>query len=151
MNKKTLSYLGYTGSVEVSVEDDCLFGKILFIDDLIVYEGETPGKLEAAFKEAVDRYIAYCKSKGKNPNKPYSGSFNVRIGEERHRAASIAAAENGQNLNDFVSTAIDEKLNQRQPKIQIRTAYKNQSHTQSSYNEDIAYQWRDQSQNQLRH
>ena len=33
-----LFYKGFTGSAEVSIEDQCLFGKIEFIGDLITYE-----------------------------------------------------------------------------------------------------------------
>ena len=35
---KLLEYKGYYGSTDVSVEDGALFGKILFINDLITYE-----------------------------------------------------------------------------------------------------------------
>ena len=40
---KTLIYKGYIGSVEISDEDNCLFGKVLDLpkDTMISYEGET--------------------------------------------------------------------------------------------------------------
>lgn len=105
--KSSLSYKSYTGSCEVSFEDECLHGKILFIDDLITYEGETPKELESSFREAVDRYLDYCKKAGKSANKPYSGSFNVRVGPERHRQAVVAAHAHDMGLNEFVAKAID--------------------------------------------
>lgn len=107
MSKANLSYKGYTGSCDVSFEDECLHGKILFIDDLITYEGETPKELEESFKAAVDRYQEYCKKTGKPANKPYSGSFNVRVGPEKHRQAAIAAVCHDISLNEFVAKAID--------------------------------------------
>ena len=36
-----LKYRGYYGSIEVSTEDNCLFGTLQFIRALINYEGET--------------------------------------------------------------------------------------------------------------
>ncbi|HBL97182.1 MAG TPA: toxin-antitoxin system HicB family antitoxin, partial [Psychrobacter sp.] len=39
-NKQYFSYKGYTGSIEVSTEDLCLFGKIQMIQDLVMYDGE---------------------------------------------------------------------------------------------------------------
>ncbi|WP_038292220.1 hypothetical protein [Zooshikella ganghwensis] len=53
----TLSYKGYHGSVEVCTEDNILFGKVLFINPLVSYEGESVKALQEAFKEAVDDYL----------------------------------------------------------------------------------------------
>ena len=73
-----LTYKGYTGTIEASIEDNCLHGQILLIDDIITYEGTTVENNKAAFEEAVNRYLAYCEKTGKPANKPYSGTFNVR-------------------------------------------------------------------------
>ena len=69
MDKQTISYRGYEGSIETSVEDECLRGKILFINDIITYEAETVPALKAAFQEAVERYLDYCKATGRAPDK----------------------------------------------------------------------------------
>ena len=80
MNTKVFeAYKGFTGSIEISVDDDCLFGKILYIDDLVNYFAKTPKELEIEFKKAVDDYLAFCKSEGVSPNKPFSGSSNVPV------------------------------------------------------------------------
>ncbi len=113
MTVNKLAHAGFTGSFEVSLEDDCLIGRVLFIDDIITYEGETVAELTANFKAAVDRYLAHCKKTGKLANKPYSGTFNVRIGSELHRAAAIAANDATINLNEFVAQAIQSAVNQR--------------------------------------
>lgn len=106
MAKNKLNYKGFTGSSDVSLEDDCLIGRIQFIDDIITYEGETVSELATNFNAAVDRYLAYCKHTGKPAGKPYSGTFNVRVGPELHREAAIAADEDSINLNEFVAGAI---------------------------------------------
>ncbi|SFP68333.1 hypothetical protein SAMN05216229_104302 [Geopseudomonas sagittaria] len=36
-----LQHQGYYGSIEASAEDNCLFGKLLFIRALVNYESET--------------------------------------------------------------------------------------------------------------
>jgi len=53
---KTLNYKGYIGSVEVSEEDNCLFGSVLDLpkDTAITYEGETVQELRNDFENAVD-------------------------------------------------------------------------------------------------
>lgn len=101
-----LKYKGFTGSAECSVEDVCLHGKVLFIDDLITYEGETVTEIKAAFEAAIDRYLAYCEKTGKPANRPYSGSFNVRVGADLHRHAAECAQRTGVKLNEFVVNAI---------------------------------------------
>ena len=110
MNNEKFSYKSYTGSIEVSVEDSCLHGEILFIDDIITYEGDRVEELQTSFKEAVERYVSYCKETGKPANKPYSGTFNVRIGEELHREAAKQACLEGKKLNEFVTQCIQKNL-----------------------------------------
>jgi len=106
MAQPELTYNGYTGSIEVSVEDDCLHGRIRFIDDLVTYEGGSVSEIRAAFQDAVDRYLAHCQRVGKSANKPYSGTFNVRIGPELHSKAAKVAHLKKIKLNEFVKQAI---------------------------------------------
>ena len=110
MKTTKLTHKGFTGSGELSLEDDCLIGSVLFIDDIITYEGATVAELVANFQSAVDDYLDYCKRTGKPANKPYSGTFNVRIGPQLHREAVMAANAAGINLNEFVMTAIEVTL-----------------------------------------
>ena len=51
----TMSYKGYVGSVEISEEDNCLFGKVLDLPagTAITYEGETVAELKKDFESAV--------------------------------------------------------------------------------------------------
>lgn len=103
---KILDHKGYAGSIDASLEDDVLHGKILFINDLVTYEGKTLGELRKAFVEAVEFYLDACAENGVEPDKPCSGGFNVRIPPTMHRAAQVAAARRGVSLNEFVGAAI---------------------------------------------
>lgn len=104
---KMLEYKGYYGSIEASPEDGCLYGKLEFINALVNYEAETVPALEAAFREAVDDYLADCAGRGHEPEIPCKGSFNVRVGHEAHLRAAVAAKERGLSLNDFTKQAIE--------------------------------------------
>lgn len=110
MSSKVLEYQGYIGSIETSLEDDCLYGEILFVNDLINYEGKSPGELKKAFEEAVDFYLEKCKESGQNPDRPCNGTFNVRIAPDLHRDACVKAATAGQSLNEFVGKAIKKSV-----------------------------------------
>lgn len=107
---KYLEYKGYTGSIEYSAEDGLLYGKVLGINGLISYEGETGKDLEADFKEAVNTYIEDCASERKKPEKPFKGSFNVRIPAELHQKAALKAMEAKESLNSFVAEAIRSRV-----------------------------------------
>ena len=50
---EVLKYKGYHGSTEYSLEDDCLFGKLLGVNDVITYEGNSVKEIKAAFKDSV--------------------------------------------------------------------------------------------------
>ena len=104
-----LLYKNYFGSVEHSVEDNCLYGKLKFIRDLVTYEATTVDDLVCEFHSAVDDYLTDCEQTGREPNIPCKGSFNIRPGPERHRAAMLALKDD-QKLNAFINEAIDEKL-----------------------------------------
>lgn len=101
-----ITYRGYIGSVEFSEEDNLLFGKVLGIRALISYEGSSAADLIADFHGAVDEYLATCPE----PEKPYKGSFNVRITPELHREAAVTAMKSGTTLNAFVESAIRQAL-----------------------------------------
>ena len=57
---QSIIYKGYTGSVEYSSEDKCLFGEVQGIRSLILYEGQTLEELEADFRDAIDDYLELC-------------------------------------------------------------------------------------------
>ncbi len=104
-----LQYKNYFGTVEHSVKDNCLYGKLAFIRDLVTYEATTVEELVNEFQVAVDDYLVDCEKMEHKPDIPCKGTFNVRPGPERHRA-TILALKNGQKLNAFINEAIDEKL-----------------------------------------
>ena len=75
-----MKYKGYTGSVEYSEEDNCLYGKVMGMSrDGITYEGQDVNELRRDFEGAIDDYLASCAARGVEPARPYSGTFNVRV------------------------------------------------------------------------
>ncbi|MBR1688329.1 MAG: type II toxin-antitoxin system HicB family antitoxin [Prevotella sp.] len=106
-----MKYRGYTGSVEYSEEDNCLFGKVLGMNkDHITYEGTDVNTLRRDFEGAVDDYLASCAARGVAPRKPYSGSFNVRITPEIHSAIAALAQQAGITINAFVRNALEKEV-----------------------------------------
>jgi predicted HicB family RNase H-like nuclease len=109
-----LEYKGYYASLHFSSEDEVFYGKLLGIDDLVNFEGASVKELKKAFHEAVEDYLETCKELGKEPNKTYKGTFNIRITTDLHKEAAVFAASQNISLNDFVKTAIGYALTHRQ-------------------------------------
>jgi len=105
-----LHYKGYAGSIEFSEEDMVFHGKVIDIKPLISFEGDSVVTIIEDFRDAVDEYLSFCESKGIQPEKPFKGSFNVRIGSELHRKAAMAASGRGISLNAFGEDAISQCL-----------------------------------------
>ncbi|MDD2367048.1 MAG: type II toxin-antitoxin system HicB family antitoxin [Desulfuromonadaceae bacterium] len=105
--KQTLEHNGYYGSAEISVEDNCLFGKLLFINDLIMYSADTFEELKKEFQAAVDDYLETCRLVGKEAERPFKGSLNVRITPELHRKAALVATREDVSLNVIIAKAIE--------------------------------------------
>ena len=51
-----LEYKDYLGTVEYSSSDKVLYGKVIGINGLVSYEGDSIESLQADFEEAVDDY-----------------------------------------------------------------------------------------------
>ncbi|PPI86249.1 toxin-antitoxin system HicB family antitoxin [Marinobacter maroccanus] len=106
-----LKHRGQLGSVDFDLDTKRLFGKLMFIDDLVTYEASDLEGLEREFRISVDEYLADCEELGVAPNKPFKGSFNVRVGSELHKKVAHRAAETGVGLNDYVIKALEDSLN----------------------------------------
>ena len=110
--KDMLAYKGYHGSIHYNPEDRVFYGRIEFIRALVSYEGKDADSLEFAFVEAVNDYLAACVEQGREPEKPFKGSFNVRIAPELHERVAIAASQHGVSLNRFVTEALNQAVRQ---------------------------------------
>jgi len=58
-----MEYKGYLGSVHYSDEDECFYGKIEHIRDLISYEGQDVASIKKSFEDSVEDYLKTCKVK----------------------------------------------------------------------------------------
>ncbi|MCL2078347.1 MAG: type II toxin-antitoxin system HicB family antitoxin [Oscillospiraceae bacterium] len=104
--KNMMEYKDYCGTVEYSAADNILYGKVLGIKGLISYEGDSIQSLKEDFENVIDDYLESCTKDGVEPQKPYKGTFNVRIAPHLHRSLAAYAIANGQTLNATVEEAI---------------------------------------------
>lgn len=103
-----LDYKGYIGSVEHDLDDEYLHGKVLFVDDCIIYHGESVAELKQSFQNAIDEYLELCQEIGKDPEKTYSGTFNIRVTPELHRQCVKLAYIQNITLNQLVCKSLEQ-------------------------------------------
>ena len=108
--KDILNYKGFLGSVHFSAEDECFFGKIEGIDDLVTFEGQDVKVIKKSFREAVEDYIELCRITKKPLLKSYKGSFNIRIAPDLHKKAVQKSLMLGISLNQLVQKAIEREV-----------------------------------------
>ena len=104
--KNVLEYKGYHARVNFDCEAKTLHGYIDGIKDYVDFLCKDPDKVEAEFHSAVDDYLEFCKEVGKEPEKEYKGSFNVRISPELHREVAICAFLDQCSLNAEIEKAL---------------------------------------------
>ena len=108
----TLKYKGYSGNVEYSQEDECLFGKVIGMNkDVITYEGKTVDEIKADFEAGIDLYLESCTERGVKPQKPYTGMLNLRISSEVHSQLALKAQQTGRSINAIIRDALEKQLN----------------------------------------
>ena len=54
----------------------------------------------------MDDYLEFCKEVGKEPEKEYKGTFNIRISPNLHKKLALCAFRDGCSLNAEVEKAI---------------------------------------------
>lgn len=101
-----MTYKGYLAHVEFDDEAEIFHGEIINIRDVITFQGSTVKELKKAFTDSIDDYLAFCAERGEQPDRPFSGKFNLRLDPELHREVSIVAKKHGKSLNEWVVDAI---------------------------------------------
>ena len=105
-----MNYKGYIGKVEYDDENRVFTGGVVNVRTVITFQGSTVDEIETEFKASVDDYLEWCKEDGVEPEKPYSGRFNVRFTPELHQQAAVGAKILGISLNSFVEKSVRDEL-----------------------------------------
>ena len=66
----TMNYKGYTASMIFDPEDGVIVGRVLNINDIVSFHGDSVTEFEFNFHSVIDGYIAACAELGSNPLKP---------------------------------------------------------------------------------
>ncbi|MBQ6656873.1 MAG: type II toxin-antitoxin system HicB family antitoxin [Ottowia sp.] len=93
----SLTYKGYTASVEYDEDDNLLWGKVDGISDGIIFHSDPTEGIRKEFQASIDDYLQWCAEEGKQPQRPTSESLKLQF------VPSVSnAARAGQSLNDWL-------------------------------------------------
>lgn len=102
-----MKYKGYAGVVAYDDEAKLFHGEVVSTRSVITFQGTSVQEIEREFRVSVDSYLDWCAERGKQPEKPYSGKFMVRIGPDAHRKIAIAAARSRKTMNGWVQEVLE--------------------------------------------
>ena len=105
-----IEYQGYTGVFEFDPEMALFAGHVVDLRDEIYFEGESVDELTDSMRRAVDHYLSVCEMRGDQPERPFSGRFNVRVEPATHRRISAAAAAAGLSMNEWITGLVTSRL-----------------------------------------
>lgn len=105
-----LKYKGYIGHVSFDEDAEIFHGDVINTKDVITFQGVSVAELKQAFTDSIDDYLLFCAENGEEPDKPFSGKFNVRLDPEIHKNAVVAASHSGLSLNSWITGVITKEL-----------------------------------------
>lgn len=103
-----LKYKGYSGRAEFDDEAGLFHGEVLDLRDVVTFQGTSVEELVRAFRESVDDYLDYCRERGEEPDRPFSGRLMVRLSPELHRDVYVKALRDGKSLNQWIAERLAE-------------------------------------------
>lgn len=107
----TLKYKGFTAKIEFSADDGVFVGRVLGIDDMIIFHGKSVAELKKEFKDSIEFHLEVCEKEAKRAKKSYSGKVLLRLPAELHARISEIAASRGKSINEWGKEVLETAVN----------------------------------------
>ncbi len=104
----TIKYGKYSATIEFDQDAGIFHGEVVNLNDVVTFQGRSVSELAEAFRDSIEDYMKACAEFGKEPEKPFTGNFQVRLRPEVHRSAVIAAKMEGKSLNKWVAEKLEQ-------------------------------------------
>jgi len=103
----TMTHNGYEALVTYDEDAELFHGEVMNLRDVITFQGKSVDELKQAFADSIADYLTFCRERGEEPEKPYSGQFVVRVEPPLHKAVVTAARRAGLSLNKWVAATLE--------------------------------------------
>ena len=105
-----LTHDGYIAQVSYEEGDELMHGVTVNTRSVLHFAGKTVEELKQAFADTIADYRDFCKTKGVEPEKPYSGTLSLRLPPELHKKIALEAMKSGKSINQFIAEKLVEAV-----------------------------------------
>jgi predicted HicB family RNase H-like nuclease len=99
---------GYIAEIGYDEGDALMHGSVVNARAVLHFAGANIDELKAAFADTIADYRDWCRERGVEPEKPYSGALSLRISPELHRRIAEQAAQAGESVNQFIAHRLED-------------------------------------------
>jgi len=108
--KNVMNIDGYQAVIQFDPEIEMFRGEFVGLNGgADFYASDVPGLVREG-RTSLKVFLDTCAERGIEPRKHFSGKFNLRVSAKVHEAASIAAAAEGESLNQWIAKTIEEAV-----------------------------------------
>ena len=101
-----MEYKGYIAKVDIDTEARVFHGEVINLRDVTTFEAGCVDDLLQEFHISVDDYLDFCKERGENPERPFSGKFLLRVDRELHKEIFIKSQLEKKSLNSWIAETL---------------------------------------------
>ena len=107
-----MEYKGYVATVEYDDSVGLLHGEVINAAryPIVTFEAPSVEELKREFRISIDDYLSWCEEDGVEPQRPFSGKLNLRLGTDLHRRVAVSAARNGVSINSWIKDALEREV-----------------------------------------
>lgn len=101
-----MKYKDYEATVKFDDETEVFYGEVINMRDVITFQGSSVEELKKAFEDSVEDYLEFCRERGEEPDKPFSGNVVLHISPELHHRLYRKAKLKGKTLNSLIEESL---------------------------------------------
>ena len=106
----TIQWKGYIAKIEYDQDIRKFYGIVQNATSVITFYGSSVEELEQEFENSMLEYFKVCEESGRQPDKPYSGKFSVRLTPQMHGRIVASAIQAGKSVNKWVADTLEHSL-----------------------------------------
>ena len=105
---------GYKAIIKYDPGLDKFRGEFIGLNGGADFYATTIEELKKEGRISLNVFLEMCREEGLDPNKKYSGTFNLRVPPELHAEIAARSAAEGKSLNKCVTDLIEDAVHSHQ-------------------------------------
>jgi len=101
-----MKYKDFEAAVKFDEEAEIFYGEVINTRDVITFQGSSVEDLKKAFEDSVEDYLEFCRERGEEPEKPFSGNAVLHISPELYQKLYKKAKLKGKSLNSLIEESL---------------------------------------------